>query len=41
MAKGEDYGYDKHLESILVNHIQEVVSETTVALFVLVPVWFS
>ncbi|CAN0299510.1 unnamed protein product [Ectocarpus sp. 6 AP-2014] len=24
VAKGEDYGYDKHLESILVNHIQEV-----------------
>lgn len=26
MAKGADHGYDKQLESILVNHIQEVVS---------------
>lgn len=26
VAKGEDFGYDKQLEAILVNHIQEVVS---------------
>ncbi|CAN0391252.1 unnamed protein product, partial [Hapterophycus canaliculatus] len=24
LAKGEQFDYDKHLESILVNHIQEV-----------------
>lgn len=26
MAKGADFGYDKELERILVNHIQEAVS---------------
>lgn len=38
LAKGEDFGYDMQLESILVNHIQEVVSATMFHLQVCVPV---
>lgn len=37
VAKGADFGYDKELERILVNHIQEAVSFTVIFLFFFLP----